>query len=123
MKPVDGLDRTGQFLCRMEGTSFKVIVENEEQVELSFTRLWDPSMEGKLVPLNIDKRCMLVQIDVVLLTFIGVGLFRFCFCFGRYIMLRGSSGFYSYAIYEHLEEWPAFNIDNTRIAFKLREDM
>lgn len=38
-------------------------------------------------------------------------------------MLRGSSGFYSYAIYEHLKEWPAFDIDNTRIAFKLREDM
>ncbi|KAG2698669.1 hypothetical protein I3760_07G160600 [Carya illinoinensis] len=120
---VAGSTGTKGIFDRMEGTSFKVIVENEEQVELSFTRLWDPSMEGKLVPLNIDKRCMLVQIDVVLLTFIGVGLFRFCFCFGRYIMLRGSSGFYSYAIYEHLEEWPAFNIDNTRIAFKLREDM
>ncbi|KAF5455954.1 hypothetical protein F2P56_025477, partial [Juglans regia] len=60
-------------------------------------RMWDPSIDqGKLVPLNIDK---------------------------RYVMLRDSSGFYSYAIYEHLEEWPAFNIDNTRIAFKLREDM
>ncbi|KAG6648678.1 hypothetical protein I3843_07G160200 [Carya illinoinensis] len=93
---VAGSTGTKGIFDRMEGTSFKVIVENEEQVELSFTRLWDPSMEGKLVPLNIDK---------------------------RYIMLRGSSGFYSYAIYEHLEEWPAFNIDNTRIAFKLREDM
>ncbi|KAJ7958896.1 Rhamnogalacturonate lyase family protein [Quillaja saponaria] len=80
---------------RMEGTNFEVIVENEEQVELSFTRMWDPSLEGKLVPLNIDK---------------------------RFVMLRGSSGFYSYAIYEHLKEWPGFNIDNTRIAFKLRKD-
>lgn len=37
-------------------------------------------------------------------------------------MLRGSSGFYSYAIYEHLEGWPDFNIAETRIAFKLRKD-
>ena len=40
----------------MEGTKFEVILENEEQVELSFTRTWDASLEGKLVPLNIDKR-------------------------------------------------------------------
>lgn len=37
-------------------------------------------------------------------------------------MLRGSSGFYSYAIYEHLQEWPAFQLGETRIAFKLRKD-
>ncbi|KAM7279465.1 hypothetical protein ACFE04_006599 [Oxalis oulophora] len=79
----------------IKGTSFKVIVENEEQVELSFTRTWDPSQQGKLVPLNIDK---------------------------RFVMLRGCSGFYSYAIYEHLKEWPGFNLDETRIAFKLRKD-
>ncbi|KAF3447274.1 hypothetical protein FNV43_RR12454 [Rhamnella rubrinervis] len=79
----------------INGTSFRVIVENEEQVEVSFTRTWDPSLEGKFVPLNIDK---------------------------RFIMLRGSSGFYSYAIYEHLKEWPGFNLGETRIAFKLRKD-
>ncbi|KAH1253163.1 Rhamnogalacturonate lyase [Glycine max] len=79
----------------IKGTTFKVMVENEDQVELSFTRTWDVSLEGKLVPLNIDK---------------------------RFVMLRGSSGFYSYAIYEHLEDWPAFNLDETRIAFKLRKD-
>lgn len=37
-------------------------------------------------------------------------------------MLSGSSGFYTYAIYEHLKEWPAFDLDNTRIAFKPRKD-
>ncbi|XP_070056243.1 uncharacterized protein [Nicotiana tomentosiformis] len=42
--------------------------------------------------------------------------------FERFIMLKGSSGFYSYAIYEHLEGWPGFNLDETRIAFKLRKD-
>ena len=40
----------------------------------------------------------------------------------RFILLRGFSGFYTYAIYEHLKEWPAFDIDNTRIAFKPRKD-
>ncbi|XP_050234926.1 probable rhamnogalacturonate lyase B [Mercurialis annua] len=79
----------------IKGTSFEVIVETEEQVELSFSRSWDSSLEGKLVPLNIDK---------------------------RFVMLRGSSGFYSYAIYEHLKEWPGFNLAETRIAFKLRKD-
>ncbi|XP_057726287.1 probable rhamnogalacturonate lyase B isoform X2 [Arachis stenosperma] len=85
---------TGTFE-RIVGTSFNVIVENEEQIEISFTRMWDPSMEGKLSPLNIDK---------------------------RYVMLRDSSGFYCYAIFEHQKEWPAFNIPQIRIVFKLRED-
>ncbi|XP_057975101.1 probable rhamnogalacturonate lyase B isoform X2 [Malania oleifera] len=85
---------TGTFE-KIKGTSFRVVVENEEQVELSFAKKWDPSLEGKLVPLNIDK---------------------------RFVMLRGSSGFYFYGIYEHLKEWPAFNLPETRIVFKLRED-
>lgn len=71
------------------------MVENEEQVEISFTRDWSSSLEGKHVPLNIDK---------------------------RFVMLRGLSGFYSYAIYEHLKEWPGFNLPQTRIVFKLRKD-
>lgn len=37
-------------------------------------------------------------------------------------MLRGSSGFYTYAIYEHLPEWPPFEIGETRITFKLSKD-
>ena len=40
----------------------------------------------------------------------------------RYIMLRNSSGFYSYAIFEHLKEWPAFNIPQIRMVFKLKKD-
>ncbi|KDP41512.1 hypothetical protein JCGZ_15919 [Jatropha curcas] len=89
-----GTGTTGIFDV-IKGTDFKVIVETEEQVEISFTRTWDSSLEGKLVPLNIDK---------------------------RFVMLRGSSGFYSYAIYEHSKEWPGFNLGETRIAFKLRKD-
>ncbi|XP_071722401.1 uncharacterized protein [Rutidosis leptorrhynchoides] len=38
-------------------------------------------------------------------------------------MLRDSSGFYTYAIYEHLEGFPAFELDNTRIALKLNKEM
>ncbi|XP_058081837.1 uncharacterized protein LOC131229814 [Magnolia sinica] len=79
----------------IKGTSFKVILEDENQVEVSFTRTWDPSLNGTLIPLNIDK---------------------------RFIVLRGSSGFYSYAIYEHLQGWPDFTLTQTRIAFKLRND-
>ncbi|CAE5957040.1 unnamed protein product [Arabidopsis arenosa] len=79
----------------ISGVTFRVIVETEEQVEISFVRTWDPSLEGKYIPLNIDK---------------------------RFIMLRGSSGVYSYGIYEHLKEWPGFELGETRIAFKLRKD-
>ncbi|KAL2242188.1 UNVERIFIED_CONTAM: hypothetical protein Sindi_0336800 [Sesamum indicum] len=85
---------TGTFEV-IHGTNFKVVTENEEQVELSFSTTWNASLQGKLAPLNIDK---------------------------RFVMLRGSSGFYTYAIYEHLEGWPGFNLDETRIVFKLRKD-
>lgn len=44
------------YTCRTVGTSFNVIMENEEQLEISFTRKWDPSPKGKRAPLNIDKR-------------------------------------------------------------------
>lgn len=44
------------FSCRINATSFKVIVETEEQVEVSFSRPWDPSLKGKLAPINIDLR-------------------------------------------------------------------
>ncbi|XP_059631230.1 probable rhamnogalacturonate lyase B [Cornus florida] len=79
----------------IEGSSFKVIVENEEKVELSFTRTWDPSLQDEHAPLNIDK---------------------------RFIMFHGSSGFYYYCIYEHLEDMPAFNLNETRIVFMLKID-
>ncbi|XP_058194205.1 probable rhamnogalacturonate lyase B isoform X2 [Rhododendron vialii] len=93
---VDGSKKGG--LEVISGTKFEVIMKTEEQVEVSFSRPWEPSLPGDIfVPLNIDK---------------------------RFIVLRGSSGFYSYAIYEHLgsPEWPAFSLSQTRIAFKLREE-
>ncbi|XP_038899393.1 probable rhamnogalacturonate lyase B isoform X1 [Benincasa hispida] len=90
-----GSSGTKGIFDRLEATDFKVIVENDEQIELSFSRTYNSSTGGDLIPLNIDK---------------------------RFVMLRNSSGFYSYAIYEHLKEWPAFIIDNTRIVFKPRKD-
>ncbi|KAF9605278.1 hypothetical protein IFM89_015894 [Coptis chinensis] len=42
--------------------------------------------------------------------------------FEVFIMLRGTSGFYSYAIYDHLQDWPGFRMAETRIVFKLRKD-
>ncbi|KAI3738096.1 hypothetical protein L2E82_28114 [Cichorium intybus] len=85
---------TGTFE-KIVGTSCEVIVETDDQVELSFSRTWDTTLEGKHVPLKIDK---------------------------RFVLLRGSSGFYSYGIYEHLEGWPGFNLPETRIVFRLRKD-
>ncbi|CAL1406508.1 unnamed protein product [Linum trigynum] len=79
----------------ISGTQFSVVVQTEEQIEISFIRMWDPSLEGKAIPLIIDK---------------------------RFILLRGSSGFYTYAIYEHMAEWPPFEIGETRMTFKLRKD-
>ncbi|XP_062192262.1 probable rhamnogalacturonate lyase B isoform X2 [Phragmites australis] len=87
-------ERTGIFDV-IKGTEFRIIYHDESQAEVSFTRTWDPSLEGKAVPLNIDK---------------------------RFIILRGSSGFYTYGIYEHKEGWPDFGLEETRVAFKLRKD-
>ncbi|CAN1270655.1 Rhamnogalacturonate lyase [Linum perenne] len=80
----------------MECEKLSIITEDEEQVELSFTRKWNSSIEGKHVPLDIDK---------------------------RFIVRRGSSGFYTYAIYEHSNQHPAFELANTRLVIKLRKDI
>ncbi|XP_020963650.1 rhamnogalacturonate lyase B-like [Arachis ipaensis] len=78
------------------GTSYEVIVQNDEKLEISFTKTWDrSSMEEKQSPLNIDI---------------------------RYVMLRNSSGLYCYSIFEHRKEWPAFNVPQIRMVFKLRKD-
>ncbi|KAK9090224.1 hypothetical protein Sjap_023401 [Stephania japonica] len=83
-------------LDKMKGTTFKVIVQNETQLEVSFTRTWRSSQQGTVVPLNIDK---------------------------RFVMLKGSHGFYTYLILEHLGGWPDFNLNQTRIVFKLNKQM
>lgn len=44
--------------------------------------------------------------------------------FSRFIVLRGSSGFYWYAICEHLgsPEWPAFGLNVAMNAFVLTKE-
>uniref|UniRef100_A0A9I9CSD4 rhamnogalacturonan endolyase n=1 Tax=Cucumis melo TaxID=3656 RepID=A0A9I9CSD4_CUCME len=79
---------------RVRATNFKVITANDDQVELSFTKTWDPS-DASSLPLNIDK---------------------------RYIVRRGDSGFYSYGIFERLNGWPQIDVDQIRIAYKLLGD-
>ncbi|XP_019177210.1 PREDICTED: rhamnogalacturonate lyase B-like isoform X2 [Ipomoea nil] len=83
-----------QIMDKLEGTSFKVIAQSEDQVEVSFTRTWNGSATHP--PLHVDRRL---------------------------IMLRGLSGFYTYSIYERLEGWPGMHVGENRLAFKLRQDM
>ncbi|KAK2656643.1 hypothetical protein Ddye_009695 [Dipteronia dyeriana] len=77
-------------------TDFRVIKSDEDQLEISFTRKWNIKLRGSKVPLNVDK---------------------------RFILRRGSSGFYYYAILEREEGWPDVDIDQTRIVFKLQKEM
>ncbi|WJZ91734.1 hypothetical protein VitviT2T_010781 [Vitis vinifera] len=82
-------------MCSFLGNSFRVINQNESQVEVSFKRPWDPSDDSG-PRLSVDK---------------------------RFIMLRGSSGFYAYAIYERLQGWHGTSLWQTRLVFKLQEDL
>ncbi|KAK1576007.1 hypothetical protein Q3G72_010089 [Acer saccharum] len=77
-------------------TDFRVITSDEEQLEISFTRKWNIGLRGSKAPLNVDK---------------------------RFILRRGLSGFYYYAILEREEGWPDVDIDQTRIVFKLQQEM
>ncbi|XP_059435407.1 rhamnogalacturonate lyase B-like [Corylus avellana] len=80
---------------RIAGANFTIITQNEYQVELSFSKIWDTSLSGKSVALNIDK---------------------------RYVLRSGNSGYYSYAVFERLEGWPEEEIDQIRIVYKLQSD-
>ncbi|BBN02207.1 rhamnogalacturonan endolyase [Marchantia polymorpha subsp. ruderalis] len=77
------------------GAEFKVVQSNDDIVELSFVKPFDADHQPPMAPLSIDK---------------------------RFAMLRGSSGFYSYGIYDHCAGWRDFNLNQTRIVFMLRKD-
>ncbi|XP_028769118.1 rhamnogalacturonate lyase B-like isoform X1 [Neltuma alba] len=79
---------------RINGTHFSIVASDESQVEVSFVRTWTSSMQGTDVPINIDQ---------------------------RYVMRRGSSGFYSYAIFERPQSFPAVEVDQVRTVYKLQE--
>ncbi|KAL7205322.1 hypothetical protein ACSBR2_018299 [Camellia fascicularis] len=40
----------------LEGTSYSVVMEDENQIEISFTRTWNSSLNDTGMPLNVDKR-------------------------------------------------------------------
>ncbi|KAJ8765523.1 hypothetical protein K2173_014645 [Erythroxylum novogranatense] len=80
---------------RLRGTKYSIIEEDEEQVEVSFSKTWDVSVGKDAVPLNVDK---------------------------RYILRRGSSGIYMYTILERLEGWPDVDMDQIRVVFKLQQE-
>ncbi|RZC82078.1 hypothetical protein C5167_044663 [Papaver somniferum] len=91
----------------MNGTSFNVIVQNETQVEISFTRTWNSSVSSSsshISDKNNSTDWAPLNFDI------------------RYVMLKGSSGFYTYGIYEHVNGMPGFNLNGTRVAFRLRKD-
>ncbi|XP_019177215.1 PREDICTED: probable rhamnogalacturonate lyase B isoform X2 [Ipomoea nil] len=76
-------------------TDFKVIMEKESQVEVSFKKTYK-SGDKTDIPINIDK---------------------------RFVMLPGSSGFYTYAIYDHPKGGVDVDLDQTRVVFKLSRSL
>ncbi|KAL2940327.1 Rhamnogalacturonate lyase [Bienertia sinuspersici] len=64
-------------------------MQNDNQVELSFSTPWNG--DSNAIPLNLDK---------------------------RYIMLKGSSGFYNYITLDHERSFPATNLSQIRVAYK-----
>ncbi|KAK1386760.1 hypothetical protein POM88_014938 [Heracleum sosnowskyi] len=90
-------EHPGDITDRFEGIHFSVVLEDEDQVELSFKKTYNPSLNKNGLRLNVDK---------------------------RYIYsLRGISGFYSYSIFEHLEEHPAIVLYQGRIVFRLQDEL
>ncbi|KAJ8540138.1 hypothetical protein K7X08_026527 [Anisodus acutangulus] len=69
-----------------------------EGFHVSFTKTRNPSINSTVhdLPLNVEK---------------------------RFVMLRGSSGFYSYGIFEHLKGWSSIILEEVRIAIKLRRTL
>nr|GMC57304.1 probable rhamnogalacturonate lyase B [Ipomoea batatas] len=79
----------------LPATQFSVITADQNQIEVSFTKTYNPN-DSSSVPMNFDK---------------------------RYVMLPGRSGFYTYAIYDHPEGWPDVDIGETRLAVKLQRKL
>ena len=43
-------------VIRLEGMKFSVVLEDEDQVELSFKKTYNPSLKNSGLRLNVDKR-------------------------------------------------------------------
>ncbi|XP_031095639.1 uncharacterized protein LOC115999846 [Ipomoea triloba] len=90
-------DTPGNIIDKLEGSNYTIIMEDDNKVELSFTRTWDSTTSnGSNFPMNFDK---------------------------RYVVLRGCSGFYSYGIFERLDGWPDIDVYQGRIVFKLDQKL
>ncbi|CAI0405338.1 unnamed protein product [Linum tenue] len=83
-------------VSRLRGTKFSIVGKDKNQIEISFSRKWHHSAWNSTVPLNVDK---------------------------RYILRRGSAGFYTYTILERPEGWPDFEMDQVRIVLKPDSEM
>ncbi|KAL2483947.1 Rhamnogalacturonate lyase family protein [Forsythia ovata] len=79
----------------LRGSEYSVISLSNDNVEVSFRSTYDPSTPGTRLPLTVDM---------------------------RYIVRSGVSGFYCYAICERPPGSPAFDLAQTRMAFKLRRE-
>ncbi|KAF7848961.1 hypothetical protein BT93_L1395 [Corymbia citriodora subsp. variegata] len=80
---------------RIQGTTFRIVTKNEDQIEISFIRKWSKLSNETVVPLNIDK---------------------------RYIVRRGCSGFYAYGIFERSKGLPDIEMDQVRIVYRLQNE-
>ncbi|KAL6659129.1 hypothetical protein ACP70R_003169 [Stipagrostis hirtigluma subsp. patula] len=89
-----GSDHPNGIIDMLDGTEFKVISSSQEKVELSFSSTYNSSRRNS-VRFNVDKRL---------------------------VILKCSSGFYCYSIFEHATDWPSLNISVARLAFKLNVD-
>ncbi|KAG7033955.1 rhiE, partial [Cucurbita argyrosperma subsp. argyrosperma] len=79
----------------LKGSEFNVINATDDTIEISFRKVFNPSTRGNKLPLSVDI---------------------------RYIMRTGMPGFYCYAIYEHPSACRAFDLVQTRMVFKLRQE-
>ncbi|XP_030491647.2 uncharacterized protein LOC115707745 [Cannabis sativa] len=76
----------------LSGAEYSVVKMSNDQIEVSFRNIYDPSTKGNNLPLSVDI---------------------------RYILKTGVSGFHCYAIYERPSGSRAFDLAQTRMAFKL----
>ncbi|KAM1652722.1 hypothetical protein FF1_005230 [Malus domestica] len=80
----------------LKGAEYSVVHHSNDSLEVSFKNTFIPSSaNGVKLPLSVDI---------------------------RYIVKTGVSGFYNYAIYERPSGCPAFDLAQTRMAFKLRRE-
>ncbi|XP_073128338.1 uncharacterized protein [Henckelia pumila] len=79
----------------LRGSVYSVISKSNDGLEVSFKSNYDPSISATRLPLTVDI---------------------------RYIVRSGVSGFYCYAICEHQTGYPAFDLAQTRMVFKLQRD-